>query len=286
MSVVNALEAGGEAAQIPLQPRTSPRSAGTATILLVEDQAAIRRHMVSCLEDLRYQVMASPDAETALRTSRQHKGRIDLLLTNFSMRGMSGLELARITAAERPGIKVLYMSGYPEEMAWEGQFLEQRPSWLAKPFTKQLLAAGLRKSLGGHRRGILVVVEDPEVRSFLRAPLRNHGHQVFEAASLKLAREVLDRNRIDLVIGDLARIEQQGEETVRKLRRFYPAIRILALTGRLPAVSKDMPLVQRNRRAMETDDWKARWLRGADATLPKPVSVDLLLTTTARLFQD
>ncbi len=242
--------------------------------------------MVSCLEDLRYRVMASPDAESALRASRQHKGRIDLLLTNFSMPGMSGLELARITAAERPGIKVLYMSGYPEEMAWEGEFLEQRPSWLAKPFTMQLLAAGLRKSLGGHRRGILVVDGDAEVRNFLRAPLQKHGYQVFEAANLKLAREVLDVNRIDLVIGDLARIEQESEETVRKLRRFYPAIQILALTGNLPAVSKNLPFVRRNRRAIETEDWKARWLHGADATLPKPVSVDLLLETAARLFQD
>lgn len=286
MGLVNALEARGEAAQIPLHPHGSSAPAATPTILLVEDQPAIRRHMVSCLEDLRYHVLASPDAESALRTSRQHKGRIDLLLTNFSMRGMSGLELARIAAAERPGIKVLYMSGYPEEMAWEGEFLEQRPSWLAKPFTKQLLAAGLRKSIGGHRRGILVVDGDPEVRNFLRAPLQKHGHQVFEAANLKLAREVLDVNRIDLVIGDLARIEREGEETVRRLRRFYPAIRILALTGRLPAISKDLPFVRRNRRTMETDGWKARWLRGADATLPKPVSVDLLLETTRRLLHD
>jgi CheY-like chemotaxis protein len=284
--MINTLEARGEAAQIPLHRQPSPRTAGTPTVLLVEDQPAIRQHMVSCLEDLRCQVLASPNAETALRTFRQYKGRIDLLLTNFSMPGMSGLELARIAAAERPGIKVLYMSGYPDEMAWEAEFLKQRPSWLAKPFTMQLLAAGVRKSLGGHRRGILVVDGDAEVRDFLRAPLQKHGYQVFEAANLKLAREVLDVNRIDLVIGDLARFEQESEETVRKLRRSYPAIRILAMTGRLPAVSTTLPSVRRNRRAMETDGWKARWLRGADATLPKPVSVDLLLETTSRLFQD
>lgn len=256
------------------------------TILLVEDQPAIRQHMVNCLEDLRYQVLASPDAEAALKTFRQHKGRIDLLLTNFSMPGMSGPELARITEAERPGIKVLYMSGYPEEMVWEGEFLKQRPSWLAKPFTMQLLAAGLRKSLGGQRRVILVVDGEAEVRDFLREPLESNGYQVLEAAHLRLAREILDVNRVDLVIGDLSRFEQEGEESVRKFRRSYPALGILAMTGNVPAVSKNLPEVRRNRRAMETDDLKARWLRGADATLPKPVSVDLLLETITRFFRD
>jgi len=273
--------------QLLLNPKVASRTSGTQTILLVEDQPAIRQHMVNCLEDLRYQVLASPDGDSALRTVREHKGRIDLLLTNFSMPGISGRELARITEAERPGIKVLYMSGHPEEMVWAGEFLEQRPSWLAKPFTKQLLAAGLRKSLGAPRRVVLIVDEDSEVRNFLREPLQNSGYQVFEAANLKLAKEVLDRNRVDLLIGDLARFEREGEGTVRKLRRSYSATEILALTGNFPAVSKSLPFVRaRSRRAVETDDLKARWLRGVDATLPKPVSVDHLLETVRKLFQD
>jgi CheY-like chemotaxis protein len=155
-----------QAPQLPRIPHLPTPVADKQTILVVEDQAAIRRYMVSCLEDLRYHVLASPDPAHALRTLRQHNGRIDLLLTNFSMPEMSGPDLACIAREEQLGIKVVYMSGNPEEMVWGGQFLSQKPLWLAKPFTTQLLAAVLRKSLVGRQRIILLVDGDEEVREF------------------------------------------------------------------------------------------------------------------------
>jgi hypothetical protein len=66
----------------------------------------------------------------------------------------------------------------------------------------------------------------------------------------------------------------------------HPATAILALTGTFPVVSKNPPFVQRVRQTMEKEDLKARWLRGADAALPKPVSVDLLLETLREMFRD
>ena len=110
-----------------------------------------------------------------------------MLLTNFSMRGMSGRELARIVELERPGIKVLYAVRVPgRKMVWDAEFLKEGPSWLAKPFTMQLLcgAKASRKSLGVERRVILVVEEGEDVRAFLRAPLEGEGYDVMEAASL------------------------------------------------------------------------------------------------------
>jgi CheY-like chemotaxis protein len=260
---------------------------GTGTILVVEHQQAIRHYLVSCLEDLCYHVLAASDPDAALAILRDQKGRVDLVLTDFSMPVTSGHELGRIAEELRPGIKVLYMSGAPEEMVWTSGFLKQKPAWLAKPFSPQMLATAVRKALE-LRRVVLIVDADEEVRAFLREPLQsNGGYEVVDAASLKLAKEILGRSRIDLLIGDLARFEEGGGENVRTFRRQHPATAILALTGKFPAVSKSPPFVRhRSRRVVETEDLKARWLRGADATLPKPVSVELLLETVKGLFRD
>jgi CheY-like chemotaxis protein len=177
------------------------------------------------------------------------------------------------------------MSGAPEEMVWTDGFLKQQP-WLAKPFSPQMLAAAVRKALE-LRRVILIVDSDQEVRAFLREPLTSNGYEVVEAASLKLAKDILNRARVDLLIGDLARFEDGDAESVRTFRRQHPATAILALTGKYPAVSKSPPFVRRRpHRVVETEDLKARWLRGADAALPKPVSVDLLLETLKTLFRE
>ncbi len=258
----------------------------TGTILVVEHQQAIRHYLVSCLEDLCYRVLSAPDPDGALAILREHKERVDLVLTDFSMPGTSGHQLGRLAEEERPGIKVLYMSGAPEEMVWTSGFLKQQPAWLAKPFSPQMLAAGVRKALE-LRRAILIVDSDEEVRAFLSEPLQSNGYEVVEAANLTLAKDILNRARIDLLIGDLARFEEADAESLRSFRRHHPATAILALTGKFPAVSKNPPFVRRRaRHVVETEDLKARWLRGADAALPKPVSVDLLLETLSTLFRD
>ena len=258
----------------------------TGTILVVEHQQAIRHYLVSCLEDLCYHVLSAPDPDAALTILRDHKERVDLVLTDFSMPGTSGQELGRIAEEQRPGIKVLYMSGAPEEMVWTSGFLKQKPAWLAKPFSQQMLAAGVRKALE-LQRVILIVDSDEEVRAFLREPLLSSGYEVVEAGSLKVAKDLMNRARIDLLIGDLALFEEGAAESVRTFRRQHRATAVLALTGKFPAVSKNPPFVRRRtHRVVETDDLKARWLRGADAALPKPVSVDLLLETLKTLFRD
>jgi DNA-binding response OmpR family regulator len=258
----------------------------TGTILVVEHQQAIRHYLVSCLEDLCYHVLSAADPDAALTILREQKERVDLVLTDFSMPGTSGHELGRLAEEQRPGIKVLYMSGAPEEMVWTSGFLKQQPAWLAKPFSPQMLAASVRKALE-LRRVILIVDSDEEVRVFLREPLRSNGYEVVETGSLKLAKDILNRARIDLLIGDLALFEEDDAQSVRTFRRAHPTTAILALTGKFPAVSKNPPFVRhRAGRVIETEDLKARWLRGADAALPKPVSIELLLETLKTLFRD
>ncbi len=110
----------------------------------------------------------------------------------------------------------------------------------------------------------------------------------WKPAVWKLAKDILNpKTRIDLLIGDLALFEEDDAQSVRTFRRAHPTTAILALTGKFPAVSKSPPFVRhRAGRVIETEDLKARWLKGADAALPKPVSIELLLETLKTLFRD
>ncbi len=141
---------------LPRAPDDAPRATGTIvmpqerlltgieTILVVEDDAEVRRIAVSMLEDLGYQVLQAADAAAALAVTAA-AAKIDLLLTDAVLpQGLSGRELAETIRARRPGTKVLYMSGYgggPDGLIEEGARV------LSKPFRKSDLALTVRSIL-------------------------------------------------------------------------------------------------------------------------------------------
>lgn len=84
----------------------------TATILLVEDEPALRRLAARVLTGVGHTVLTAVDGTEALQLARDHKGAIELLLTDVVMPKMSGTSLAAELRTERPGIRVLFMSGY------------------------------------------------------------------------------------------------------------------------------------------------------------------------------
>lgn len=133
---------------------------------------------------------------------------------------------------------------------------------------------------------ILVIDDDEQVRNFLKASLTRSGYGVWDAACGDLAARILGERRIDLIIGDAGRLDPDGENTLRKLRRVQPGIKILAMTGKFPAVSTNPAFVRRRPRfpIMEIAVLKARLFLSADETLPKPVSADLLIETTKKLL--
>jgi len=123
----------------------SPR--GTETILLVEDDPAVRGLANSILRDKGYAVLAPQHPEEAEQICAQHTGPIHLLLTDLVMPGMSGRELARRAAALRPQIKVLYMSGYTDDALVRHQVSENIFAFVQKPFSPVVLEAKVREVL-------------------------------------------------------------------------------------------------------------------------------------------
>jgi CheY-like chemotaxis protein len=127
------------------QPRNL---SGCETVLLAEDEDGVRELVRAGLARLGYNVIDAPDGATALERAAAHAGRIDLLITDVVMPGMSARELTERLLTLHPKAKVLYMSGY-SDAAIEGQgILEWGAVLLQKPFTPEALARRVREMLG------------------------------------------------------------------------------------------------------------------------------------------
>jgi two-component system cell cycle sensor histidine kinase/response regulator CckA len=122
---------------------------GSETILLVEDEKGVRELARDYLTTTGYTVIEAEDGHTALELAAMHVGPIHLLLTDVVMPGISGRELAERVGQIRPGIKILYMSGYTDQAVVHHGILESDAVLLQKPFTLVTLASKLREILSG-----------------------------------------------------------------------------------------------------------------------------------------
>jgi len=135
---------------------------GVETIVLVEDHAAIRDITQTILQQHGYTVLAAADGREALQHSAQHEGPIHLLLTDVVMPGMSGRELADRLVRLRPEVRVLYMSGYPDDALSHHGVLEPGTALLLKPFAPHGLLQKVREVLrAGPTRRVSVSGETP-----------------------------------------------------------------------------------------------------------------------------
>jgi DNA-binding NtrC family response regulator len=121
---------------------------GSETILLVEDAALVRTLARQVLETAGYNVLEAASAEAALTICEHINGtRIDLLLTDVVMPGMSGNDMSKILLERQPDMPVLYMSGYTDEAIVQHGVLEAGINFLQKPFSPGTLTLKVREVL-------------------------------------------------------------------------------------------------------------------------------------------
>jgi PAS domain S-box-containing protein len=131
-----------EANRLPI-----PAERGVETILLVEDQKAVRGFTKAALEKSGYHVIEASSGDDALAIAQQHPGPIHLLLTDVVMPGMNGRELSEHLKELRPNLKVLFVSGYSADVIAHRGVVERGVALLSKPFSSAELAAKVREVL-------------------------------------------------------------------------------------------------------------------------------------------
>ena len=118
---------------------------GTGTVMVVEDEASVRGVVRTVLENAGYSVIEAGSGAEGLRLAREHRGRIDILVSDVIMPGCSGPQLAMQCRQRWPDLPVLFLSGYGDEKVGPSGLSDANTSFLQKPFTHAALCAKLKE---------------------------------------------------------------------------------------------------------------------------------------------
>ncbi len=211
-----------EAVAITLRtPVGETGNTGTETILLVEDEEDLRHVAKRALEGFGYTVLSAADGDQGLATAAKYAGEIDLLLTDVVMPRMGGRSLAQRLRRARPGIAILYMSGYTDDAIIRHGLLDADIQLIGKPFTATALTQKVRAVLDAARG---MPRRDAEASAGVAAdePAEPPGRQEME--TLPLAAEAALRRavaaaRYDEVMAIINQIQAAAPRIAGALRR-------------------------------------------------------------------
>ncbi|WP_223637421.1 response regulator [Corallococcus sp. EGB] len=245
-----------QAAAQPAESGPGQVEGGTETILVVEDDAAVRATVVEVLTELGYRVLKAHDGQSALAVI-QSGLPVDLLFTDVVMPGpVRSPELARLAKAHLPDIEVLFTSGYTENAIVHGGRLDPGVSLLSKPYRREDLARKIRSLLRGREQRlaaktyrapeeakenrtlrILLVEDDADIRESASELMADLGHTVRAVESAEAAGEALAKEPFDLLFTDVTLPGKSGRVLAREAARRYPALRIIIASGDSRAVA-------------------------------------------------
>jgi len=141
-------EAGQVAGRVAAVEREYSGGQTEATILLVEDNTMVREMAQDLLDQFGFTVLAADSPRRALEMEREHIGPIDLMVTDVVMPEMDGMQLYEALQERRPGLPVIYISGYTSDLVIHNGTLEEEVNFLKKPFSAEQLVEKVRRALG------------------------------------------------------------------------------------------------------------------------------------------
>jgi len=127
--------------------RPVPNPERKETVLVVEDEDSVRRLVKLTLIGQGYRVLEASGERDALRIHEKYRGAVHVLLTDVVLPGKSGREIAKAIEALRPGIRIVFMSGYAEDPLFQQSIEKTGADFLAKPFTPSQLLTKVRHAL-------------------------------------------------------------------------------------------------------------------------------------------
>ena len=217
---------------------------GNESILVVEDEAGVRSIAKRILEGVGYEVVLAETPAEALEIGAEQQ--IDLLLTDVIMPGLSGRELAGRLQSKRPSMKVVFMSGYTDEIIARQGVLDEGVTFLQKPFGAEDLLPLVREvlskpqeSLVPRSPGVLIVDDEEPMRDVLRLLLESSNYRIVgEACSGEEAIDMAAELRPELVVLDHLMPGMNGAQAAIRLRTASPESKICAFS----AVLTDRPV--------------------------------------------
>jgi CheY-like chemotaxis protein len=140
-----------DAESLPAQLTEAPRAQAGETVLIVDDDEAVRMLVTEVLQELGYGAIEAADGTSGLNVL-QSNARIDLLITDVGLPGgMNGRQIADAARVRRPGLKVLFITGYAENAVVRNGYLEAGMQIMIKPFTMEALAARIQDVIASER---------------------------------------------------------------------------------------------------------------------------------------
>jgi CheY-like chemotaxis protein len=207
------------------------------SVLVVEDDEAVRHMAVECLRDLGCTVHEAADAGEALRVLKE-KG-VDLMFSDIVMpRGMNGVALARAARSMRPDLPILLTTGYSGQMSAGLDAFKDSLPLLRKPYRRAELAQKIREALSAAppRRStgplkVLLVEDDPLVRWATLAMFEELGHAVTATATAREALQSLEAERFDVLFTDLGLPDSSGIDLAREALSRVQGLKVVIATG-------------------------------------------------------
>ncbi|MBU2338630.1 MAG: PAS domain-containing protein [Alphaproteobacteria bacterium] len=234
---------------------TGPVTGGSETVLVVEDEEAVRDVTVSLLTELGYKVLKAKDADSGLAII-ESGAPIDLLFTDVVMPGrLKSRDLARKAKERLPTLGVLFTSGYTENSIVHGGRLDPGVNLLSKPYTREALARKIRQVLeqvrgksGGQGMTepetsspsgpasdlpitVLICEDEVLIRISTVDYLQDIGMNVVEAGTCAEALAAAQSHPIDILITDVNLPDMSGLELTLKLRESLPHLPVIFATG-------------------------------------------------------